>query len=238
MTPPEPLPPLLPAQYRSPGERLLHGKGIAAAAGAGRAEDWARLDQGVATYTWRPGPRWSRGRVRVGFHWFDDRELADWTTAPHWHETGPDGGPGGVAAWSLPPTESEIALALCHADPRLRAAALRLAELPAAALPLVLLRCADTDGTVRELARALLSGALAGTGAAADEAVRALVPLALLLDLRRPSSGPYAIAPRPCASSSPRRTGTYGRRRWTCSGPGTDSTGGRPCPSWRTPPRV
>ncbi|WP_328486455.1 hypothetical protein [Streptomyces zaomyceticus] len=185
MTPPEPLPPLLPAQYRSPGERLLHGKGIAAAAGAGRAEDWARLDQGVATYTWRPGPRWSRGRVRVGFHWFDDRELADWTTAPHWHETGPDGGPGGVAAWSLPPTESEIALALCHADPRLRAAALRLAELPAAALPLVLLRCADTDGTVRELARALLRGALAGTGAAADEAVRALVPLALLLDLRR-----------------------------------------------------
>ncbi|MEV4941850.1 hypothetical protein [Streptomyces zaomyceticus] len=185
MTPPEPLPPLLPTQYHSPEERLLHGKGIAAAVGAGRAEDWAELDQNLAMDTWRPGPRWSRGTVRIGFHWFDTRELADWTTAPHWHETGPDGGPGGVAAWSSPPTESEIVLALCHADPLVRAAALRLAELPAAALPLVLIRCADTDGTVRELARAILSRALDGTDAATDEAVRALVPLALLLDLRR-----------------------------------------------------
>ncbi|MEV8587250.1 hypothetical protein AB0424_10000 [Streptomyces sp. NPDC051180] len=191
MTPPEPLPPLLPTQHRSPAERLLHGKGVATAVGRGRAEDWTRLDQGVSVHTWRPGPRWSTGRFRVGFHWFDSRELADWTTAPHWHETGPAGGPGGVAGWSQPPTGSEIALALCHADPRLRAAALRLAEdgaLPAATLPLVLIRCADTDATVRELARAVLDGALSGSGAAADDAARALVPLALLLDLRRHGS--------------------------------------------------
>ncbi|WP_189832387.1 hypothetical protein [Streptomyces zaomyceticus] len=182
-TPAAPAPRSVPLPRRTTAARKGHrrGRGSGPRRGLGEARP-GRRDVHLAA---RPGPRWSRGRVRVGFHWFDDRELADWTTAPHWHETGPDGGPGGVAAWSLPPTESEIALALCHADPRLRAAALRIAELPAAALPLVLVRCADTDGTVREPARATLSGALAGTGAAADEAVRALVPLALLLDLRR-----------------------------------------------------
>ncbi|MFI9293953.1 hypothetical protein [Streptomyces gardneri] len=189
MRPPEPLPPLLPTQRRSPGERLLHGKGIATAVGAGRAEDWQRLDQEVDVSTWRPGPRWSSGQRRIGFHWFDIHEVNDWTTAPHWHEAGPDGRPGGVA-WSRPPTESEIALALCHDDPRLRAAALGLAgegALPDTALPLVLIRCADTDGTVRELARAILPGMLDRSLAGAEDAaaVQALVPLALLLDLRR-----------------------------------------------------
>ncbi|MFF8512458.1 hypothetical protein ACF064_30750 [Streptomyces sp. NPDC015492] len=184
MTPPEPLPPLLPTRHRSPGERLLHGKGIAAAADGVRAEDWTGLDQSAHVATWWTGSARSSGRVRVGFHWFDSRELDAHGAPPHWHEAGPDGRPAGVA-WSRPPTESEIALALCHDDPRLRAAALRLSAdgtLPAAALPLVLLRCADTDGTVRGLARPVLGGMLDTAG---DATVRALAPLALLLDLRR-----------------------------------------------------
>ncbi|WP_338497561.1 hypothetical protein [Streptomyces sp. SJL17-4] len=220
MTPPEPLPPLLPTQYRSPGERLLHGKGIVSAAGAGRAEDWVRLDRSARISTWQPGPRRSSGRVRVGFHWFDDHELNDWTIAPHWHEAGPDGRPARVA-WSGPPTESEIALALCHDDPRLRAAALRLAGdggLPGAALPLVLIRCADTDGTVRELARAVLGGALAG---AEDAAVRALAPLALLLDLRRYGGwAREAVVSRLGGTPAEAVAELLASRRWECRSAG------------------
>ncbi|MGW2300310.1 hypothetical protein [Streptomyces sp. NPDC001809] len=183
MTPPEPLPPLLPTRHRSPGERLLHGNGIAAAADGVRAEDWARLELSAHVATWQTGSGRSSGRVRVGFHWFDSRELDAHDPPPHWHEAGPDGRPAGVA-WSRPPTESEIALALCHEDPRLRAAALRLTgdgPLPVA-LPLVLIRCADTDDTVRGLARAVLGELLDEAG---DATVRALAALALLLDLRR-----------------------------------------------------
>ncbi|MFD3533190.1 hypothetical protein [Streptomyces sp. NPDC058664] len=186
MTTLEPLPPPLPTQYYSPGERLLHGKGIASAAGAGRAEDWIALDESVWVYAWRTDNRWSRqGSLRVGFHWFDDREISDWRRSPHWHEAGAGTGTAAGVCWSAPPTESEIAMGLCHDDPRIRLAALRLAEdgaMPASALPLVLIRCADTDTTVRELARTVLDRALAE---ADEDAVRALAPLALVLDLRR-----------------------------------------------------
>ncbi|MGW6390849.1 hypothetical protein ACWFR1_10110 [Streptomyces sp. NPDC055103] len=186
MTTRQPLPPLLPTRYYSPGERLLHGKGIASAAGAGRAEDWIALDSSVWTYAWRTDARWSRqGSLRVGFHWFDDREISDWRRSPHWHEADAGAGTGAGVCWSSPPTECEIAMGLCHDDPRIRLAALRLVEdgaLPATALPLVLIRCADTDTTVRELARAVLDRALAE---AHEDVVRALAPLALVLDLRR-----------------------------------------------------
>ncbi|MER5309741.1 HEAT repeat domain-containing protein [Streptomyces sp. NPDC002773] len=180
---------LLPTEYYSPEERLLHGKGVASAVGAGRAEDWVELDQSVAVNTWSPERRWRRrGELRVGFHWFDMREIADWDTAPHWH--GPAAGTetedGSCSpSWRPPLTESELALGLCHEDPRLRLAALGLAAdggLPASVLPFVLIRCADTDGAVRELARSVIGPALAG---ADDTVVRGLAPLALLLGPRR-----------------------------------------------------
>ncbi|MEV4682303.1 hypothetical protein [Streptomyces kurssanovii] len=174
---------LRPTRHCSPGERLLHGKGVVSAVGAGRAEDWADLDRDVwwATVSAVMG-RSHHGRVRVGHHWFDKREIADWSRAPYWHE--PASGVGSPA-WSRPPTESEIALCLCHADTRVRAAALGLAEsaaLPVSVLPLVLIRCADTEKPVRDLARSVLGSVLAG----ADEAVlRPLIPLAVLVGMRR-----------------------------------------------------
>lgn len=174
---------LRPTQLHTPGERLLHGKGVDSAVGAGSAEDWTALDASV----WSGTVGAVRGcsshrRIRVGFHWFDKREIADWGRAPYWQETGP--GPG-APSWSLPPTESEVALCLGHADARVRAAALARAEsgaLPASVLPLVLIRCADTDERVRGLARSVLERALAG----ADETVlRRLAPLAALVGMRR-----------------------------------------------------
>ncbi|MER6625093.1 hypothetical protein [Streptomyces sp. NPDC000931] len=172
---------LRPTLLHTPGERLLRGKGVGPAVGAGAAEDWIALDAGVWSGTaGAMRGRRSHCRIRVGFHWFDKREIADWDRAPYWRETGP-----GAPSWSLPPTESEVALCLGHADARVRAAALARAEsgaLPASVLPLVLIRCADTDERVRDLARAALERALPG----ADEAVlRRLAPLAALVGMRR-----------------------------------------------------
>ncbi|MGW0187731.1 hypothetical protein ACWDV7_18455 [Streptomyces sp. NPDC003362] len=174
---------LHPTRLHTPGERLLHGKGVDSSVGAGRAEDWIDLDATVWSGTVCAVSGWRHhGRIRVGFHWFDDREIANWDLAPYWHECGP--GPG-APSWSLPPTESEVALCLGHADARVRAAALARAEsgaLPASVLPLVLIRCADTDERVRDLARTALDRALAD----ADEAVlRRLAPLAALVGVRR-----------------------------------------------------
>ncbi|MFF3840580.1 hypothetical protein [Streptomyces sp. NPDC001930] len=153
--------------------------------GAGRAEDWVRLDQSAHISTWQPD------------------------------EAGPDGRPDGVA-WSRPPTESEIAPALCHDDPRLRAAALRLAgdgALPAAALPLVLIRCADTDGTVRALARTALGGTLAEAEDEGGGAGPAGVPART-----RPAGG-RALPGGPRSESHPRGDGRGGAERTRAAAP-------------------
>ncbi|WP_143662085.1 HEAT repeat domain-containing protein [Streptomyces glaucescens] len=172
-----------PTKLYAPAERLLHGRGVESAIGAGEAEDWIRLDSRVHRATcsvfrgWKP-TSW----IRVGFRSVNTREIADWRHAPYWQE-GLDG--TGSPSWSLPPTESEIALCLCHVDPRVRAAALDLdesAELPASVLPLVLIRSADTDERVRTLARAILDRVLGD----ADKALpRQLVSLAILVGTRR-----------------------------------------------------
>ncbi|MFC8373120.1 HEAT repeat domain-containing protein [Streptomyces sp. NPDC057239] len=173
-----------PTQLYAPSERLLHGKGVECAIGAGEAEDWIRLDRRVHWATcsnvFRSGK--STSWIRVGFRSVNTREIADWRRAPYWQE-----GLGGTAApsWSLPPTESEIALCLCHGDPRVRAAALALdesAELPVSVLPLVLIRSADTDERVRTLARAVLDRVLGDF----DKALpRQLASLAVLVGMRR-----------------------------------------------------
>ncbi|MFH8728558.1 hypothetical protein [Streptomyces termitum] len=166
-----------PTRYLSGGERLLRGKDTASAAGAGRAADWTGLDSDVfqGTLSRVAGWRGSSSRFPLGAHWFDRREVANWETAPYWDEE------AGAPSWSLPPTPSELALCLCHADARVRAAALDAAG--AAAPPaLLLLRCADGDEGVRERARAVLTEVLAATR---DEEARSLAALALLVGTRR-----------------------------------------------------
>ncbi|MEU4098393.1 hypothetical protein [Streptomyces sp. NPDC026673] len=166
-----------PTRLYTPGERLLHGKGADSAVGGGRAEDWVALDRSVWSGTACTGR--NRSRIRVGFRYVDGREIADWERAPRWQEPSP--GPG-APSWSLPPTESEVALCLGHADARVRATALAhtgSGALPV--LPLVLIRCADGDQRVRALARAAFDHALAD----ADEAtLRRLAPLAALVGMR------------------------------------------------------
>ncbi|WP_031011869.1 hypothetical protein [Streptomyces sp. NRRL F-5727] len=166
-----------PTHYLRGGERLLHGKDTASAVGAGRAEDWVGLDDDVFSGTLRRVAGWRRGTSTflLGAHWFDAREVADWDTAPYWDEE------AGAVSWGRPPTPSELALGLCHADPRVRAAALDAAG-PEAPLPLLLLRCADGDAGVRERARAVFARALA---TADDATARALVALALRVGMRR-----------------------------------------------------
>ncbi|MFE6358717.1 hypothetical protein ACFVP3_01690 [Streptomyces sp. NPDC057806] len=172
---------LRPTRLHTPGARLLHGKGVESAVGAGTAEDWTDLDSDVDLRTYCAFKGWKhQGRIRVGFHWFDDREIADWDRAPYWQGSDP-----GAPSWSLPPTASDIALCLAHADPRVRTAALGLGEsgaLPPSVLPLVLIRCADTDERVRTLARTVFDRMLTGAGA---DALRRLAPLAALVGMRR-----------------------------------------------------
>ncbi|MFD6415360.1 hypothetical protein [Streptomyces sp. NPDC060194] len=149
-----------PTKLLTAAERLLVGKGVDSAVGAGRAEDWGGLDGGVHLYTALRG----RGscRILVGFRWVDQREIVDWERAPRWRESAS----GGAPSWSATPTESERVLGLAHADPRVRAAALAR-PLPSSVLPLVLIRCSDSDERVHDLARTVLTRALA----AADEAL-------------------------------------------------------------------
>ncbi|MFD4376911.1 hypothetical protein [Streptomyces sp. NPDC058486] len=168
-----------PTHYLRRGDRLLHGKDPASAVGAGRAQDWVQLDSDVFLGTLgRVTGRRFRGSFQLGAHWFDDREVADWDTAPYWDE---QAGDGGAPSWQRPPRPSELALGLCHADARVRAAALDAAG-PAAPLPLLLLRCADGDGPVRDRARAAFARALDTTD---DDTVRSLAALALRVGGRR-----------------------------------------------------
>ncbi|MFF2776826.1 hypothetical protein ACFVU3_18185 [Streptomyces sp. NPDC058052] len=168
-----------PTHYLRRGERLLHGKDTASAVGAGRAEDWVRLDSDVFDGTLdRVAGRRSSSTFLLGVHWFDSREVADWATAPYWDE---EAGDGGAPSWHRPPRASELALCLCHADARVRAAALDEAG-PAAPLPLLLLRCADGDEPVRRRARAHFARALAS---ADDDVVWHLAALALRVGVRQ-----------------------------------------------------
>ena len=83
------------------------------------------------------------------------------------------------------PAEPELANALCHWDGRIRQAALEQAAGHPELLPLVVVRCADWVGQVRERARELLRASLdVETGVA-------LAPLALLFGRR--GRGAFAI---------------------------------------------
>ncbi|MER7682302.1 hypothetical protein [Streptomyces sp. NPDC096934] len=62
-----------------------------------------------------------------------------------------------TVTWQRTPGDTELALALCHPDGRIREAALDHAEERRALLPLVVIRCTDWAAPVRERARALLT---------------------------------------------------------------------------------
>ncbi|MGC0332431.1 hypothetical protein RKD23_005421 [Streptomyces sp. SAI-170] len=82
-------------------------------------------------------------------------------------------------------TESELALALCHPDGRIREAALDRAGDHPDLLPLVVIRSADWAEPVRERARRLLEERL--------DAARAVTLAALVLRLGRRKHGGYAV---------------------------------------------
>ncbi|MFH8890018.1 hypothetical protein [Streptomyces sp. NPDC017949] len=165
----QPLPPLGPTRFRSPAERLLHGLEPARCLDGDGPQEWRRLEREVRRATGRE--RDFDGTVEVGGCSFPDREVADWSTAPHWRE-------GHGVTWSAePPTDAELALGLCHDEPRVRGAALGRAAGRSGLLPLVVSLCADAERAVREAARAVLAGALPSAG---DGTVRDLVPIAVL----------------------------------------------------------
>ncbi|MFB7368460.1 hypothetical protein ACFC0D_01225 [Streptomyces sp. NPDC056222] len=171
---------LLPTQHLGGGERLLHGMTVASAVAPRRAEDWVKLDADIFRRTLEclAGSSTSSTILIVGCR-FDCQEIADWGSAPYWRKA--DDGTGAGPSSGRPPTASELALGLCHADARVRAAVLDAVggEAP---LPLLLLRCADGAERVREYARTVFAKALASVD---DDSARALTALALRLGGRR-----------------------------------------------------
>ncbi|WP_030744047.1 hypothetical protein [Streptomyces sp. NRRL S-31] len=93
--------------------------------------DWLALDAGVREVAW-----------------YSPRPL------PEWEESAP------LPADLTGLGESRLALALCHRDGRVRQEAVRPSARYPALLPLVVIRCADWAGPVRERARQLLRAAL------------------------------------------------------------------------------
>ncbi|GAA2084182.1 hypothetical protein GCM10009801_45110 [Streptomyces albiaxialis] len=73
--------------------------------------------------------------------------------------------------YRLPARPEDPALALCHGNGRVREAALRGPGVPRALLPLVVVRCADWAGPVREAAREVLDRSGAGELAAVAHVV-------------------------------------------------------------------
>ncbi|MEU1200043.1 hypothetical protein ABZ446_27970 [Streptomyces sp. NPDC005813] len=118
--------------------------------------DWLALDAGVREVAWRHSP-----------------------FLPEW-ERG--------ASLPVDPTqldESRLALALCHRDGRIRRAALGSAVRHPGLLPLIVIRCADWVGPVRERARELLRAVL-DVDAAVD-----LAPL--ILRVGRRNRGAFGV---------------------------------------------
>ncbi|MFF3017617.1 hypothetical protein [Streptomyces sp. NPDC057939] len=177
----QPLPPLGPTRFRSPAERLLHGLDPARCLDGDGPQAWRRLEREVRCAT---GREHEGDTVEVGGHSFPDSEVADRSTAPHrgkWHR---------LARSAEPPTDAELALGLCHDDPRVRKAALGHAAGRNGLLPLLVSRCADADRAVRKAARAVLAGALPAVG---DRTVHDLVPLAVLVRPLRHGAGAWDL---------------------------------------------
>ncbi|WP_225994593.1 hypothetical protein [Streptomyces sp. SS1-1] len=129
--------------------RLAEGAALRSTMDISDPDDWLALDAGVREVAWYwPLP------------------------LPAWEQSAP------LPADLSQLDESRLALALCHRDGRIRQEALRQSVRHPGLLPLVVIRCADWAGPVRELARELLREALD-----VDSAL-ALTPLVLRLARR------------------------------------------------------
>ncbi|WP_406370670.1 hypothetical protein OH781_08105 [Streptomyces sp. NBC_01550] len=122
-------------------ERLARGIPLREALDTSSAEAWAALDLGVRILTYEaPELLPSRDRIhRQKLRWDRNAPLP----SVNWSRT--------------PPDEPLLAVALCHPDGRIREAALEWVARSPALRPLLIVRCADWAGPVRDRARALFS---------------------------------------------------------------------------------
>lgn len=136
-------------------ERLARGLPLREALDCASAPAWAALDLGVRILAWEsphllPAHEWAAGRR---LRW--DGEPPQPPLPPRHAALASPQPP--LPLRHAPLAEGELALALGHPDGRIREAALdRVAGAPAL-LPLLIVRCTDWAGPVRERARALLA---------------------------------------------------------------------------------
>lgn len=120
--------------------RLAAGDAVDQALDVTDPDAWIGVDVGVRELAWR--------RPEL-FH--SNASLSGWRLSWDWDASWP------TVTWSRRPGDAELALALCHRDGRIREAALAHAEERPALSALIVIRCADWAGPVRERARALLA---------------------------------------------------------------------------------
>ncbi|MFC0842623.1 HEAT repeat domain-containing protein [Streptomyces noboritoensis] len=120
--------------------RLAAGVAVDQALDVTDPEAWIGVDVGVRELAWRRPELFHSNASLSGRRLSRDGD-ASWPTV----------------TWTGTPGEAELALALCHRDGRIREAALGHAEERPALSALVVIRCADWAGPVRERARALLA---------------------------------------------------------------------------------
>ncbi|MGC5003003.1 hypothetical protein [Streptomyces sp. DT203] len=148
-------------------ERLARGIPLREALDTSSAEAWTALDLGVRILSYEapgllPSHDWADGR-RLRWSWDAPLPSVNWSRTP--------------------PDEPLLAVALCHPDGRIRKAALEWVPRSPALRPLLVVRCADWAGPVRDRARALFS----------EIPDRELPPLtALALRLSRREQGDFA----------------------------------------------
>ncbi|MER5966926.1 hypothetical protein [Streptomyces sp. NPDC002057] len=121
--------------------RLAAGVALDLALDVTDPESWIGLDFGARELAWQRPEQFHSNASRSGRRL--NREQ--------------DASPPNVT-WSQNPDDAELALALCHPDGRIREAALEHSEERPALLALVVIRCADWVGPVRERARRLMAG--------------------------------------------------------------------------------
>lgn len=141
--------------------RLARGVPLREALDCGAPAAWTALDAGVRPLHW-------------GAHY-----LVEW----EWNEAGRTLTAAMHAGEPL--SESQLALALCHRDGRIRAAALWRMDGHPDLLPLLVVRCADWAEPVRKQARLRLGEVL--------DAGRAVALLPLILRVGRRERGEFAV---------------------------------------------
>ncbi|WP_405964502.1 hypothetical protein [Streptomyces sp. NBC_00723] len=141
--------------------RLAGGMPLREALDCGAPAAWTALDAGVRPLHW-------------GAHY-----LPEW----EWNEAGRTLTAAMHAGQPL--SESQLALALCHRDGRIRAAALWRMDGHPDLLPLLVVRCADWAEPVRRQARLRLGEVL--------DAGRAVALLSLILRVGRRERGEFAV---------------------------------------------